>query len=307
LKLTLQSLERDIYMELKKRKNSNITKGIVWTAAGVWAAGLLLLSSLPINVVVKLQNQVIAIAKQCVLFFADSLSSSAMDLLSVSIRVGMVMSGYAILAFLIWNALHFGGVTNRTAVIGGFTGSLVWSALNELYQEFVSSRLAQFGDVLTGCLSALISMVIVVLLRWLLVKYPRVFNREILSYVIFGVLTTIVNIAVYGICLQMFSIQYLVSNAIAWVVAVVFAYVVNKLFVFHSRSNSKRQMLHEFWLFIAARLFSFGVDELFMWICIDLLSVSDGISKVIVNVIVMIINYVFSKLFIFNRVQSADT
>lgn len=77
-------------------------------------------------------------------------------------------------------------------------------------------------------------MAVVLLWRWTWRKFPRLLNRETVSYVVFGVLTTLVNMAVYGLSYNTLGIHNLISNAIAWTAAVLFAYAVNKLFVFHS-------------------------------------------------------------------------
>ena len=124
---------------------------------------------------------------------------------------------------------------------------------------------------------------------------------------IFGVLTTLVNIVVYLLCdtaMGVFltgAVLTLVTNSIAWVAAVIFAYVVNKLFVFRSKTETAKAALIEFALFIGARLLSYGVDTLGMVLLVDVLHVSGIVSKVLMNIVVMIMNYFFSKWFIFNK------
>ena len=78
-------------------------------------------------------------------------------------------------------------------------------------------------------------------------------HREMVSYVFWGAVTTLVNYAVYFICTKLCSIHYLVSNIIAWVIAVIFAYVVNKVLVFGSKDWSKEKLFQEVWQFAAAR------------------------------------------------------
>ncbi len=141
--------------------------------------------------------------------------------------------------------------------------------------------------------------------------------REIIVYVIFGVLTTVVNFATFWICSKVLGNDgriYLFNNAIAWVVGVIFAFVTNKIFVFESRSFSPKVLFKECVQFVVARLFSFGVEELGMYIFVDLLHfekytievfehIIDGqmIAKIVLAVIVVIMNYFFSKFIIFAK------
>ena len=117
---------------------------------------------------------------------------------------------------------------------------------------------------------------------------------------VFGALTTVVNIVTYLTACTGLGIPNLISNAIAWVVSVLFAYVVNKLFVFQSKTGSWSRC-REFALFIAARLFSLAADELFMFLLVDVLASNKTVAKIAANVVVMIMNYFFSKWFIFKK------
>lgn len=115
-----------------------------------------------------------------------------------------------------------------------------------------------------------------------------------------------VNILSYQIFYHSLGIPNLVSNALAWVLSVLVAYIVNKLFVFQSSTADARALLREFGLFVAARLFSFGIDELGMWLMVDVARLNTGISKLAVNIVVVILNYFFSKRIIFAR-QNGST
>lgn len=150
-------------------------------------------------------------------------------------------------------------------------------------------------------------------------RVKELFNkyREIIVYVIFGVLTTIVNFATFWICSKALGNDgyiYLLNNAIAWIVSVIFAYITNKIFVFESRSFSPKVLFKECTQFVIARLLSFGIEELGMYIFVDLLHfekytievfehIIDGqmISKIILAVVVVILNYFFSKFIIFAK------
>ncbi len=131
--------------------------------------------------------------------------------------------------------------------------------------------------------------------------------RELIVYFITGVLTTLVNWAVYALCVEAFGWSVAVSNAIAWVAGVLFAYVTNKLWVFRSFNWEIRFVLKEAFLFVSARVLT-GVFEI---VAVPLL-VSLGLNqpffgvkgmwaKILVSVVVMILNYVFSKLIVFRK------
>ena len=93
------------------------------------------------------------------------------------------------------------------------------------------------------------------------------------------------------------------SNTIAWILSVIFAFVTNKIFVFNSKSTDKKVLLKETVFFLIARLFSLGFDMLVVWLMADLWGINVWIVKIISNIIVIIMNYIFSKLFIFNNKQ----
>lgn len=123
-------------------------------------------------------------------------------------------------------------------------------------------------------------------------------NKEVLMYLIFGVLTTVVNIVVYFVCNDVLHINYLMANGAAWFGSVLFAYVTNRKFVFLSNSES---LLNEFLRFLGSRVSTGIIDMAVMWVLVDIVSCNSMVSKVISNVLVIILNYVFSKLFVFQK------
>lgn len=156
----------------------------------------------------------------------------------------------------------------------------------------------------------------------------KFFTREIITYIIFGVLTTAVNLVTFYIFKKIFisigwegvfnkllgsagwdkalellgsGTDYLDATVIAWTVAVIFAFVTNKLIVFESKSWKPAVAGKEFVGFIGARLFSLLVELVFMFVMVTLLKWNDFVAKFIVQVIVVILNYVFSKLLIFKK------
>ncbi len=124
--------------------------------------------------------------------------------------------------------------------------------------------------------------------------------REGIWYLVFGGLTTLVNIVSYFI-LRTFNIEIYVSNIIAWILAVLFAFITNKLFVFNSRGKSRKENTKELISFFGFRIISLGIDMAAMYLLIDLLSSGEFVAKIISNIIVIILNYIFSKFFIFKK------
>lgn len=126
-------------------------------------------------------------------------------------------------------------------------------------------------------------------------------SPEMLLYLIFGVLTTVLNIAVFEFGYSSLHWPWQTANALAWVLAVAFAFITNKLWVFRSKSFQAAVFWRELSAFVAARLLSLGVDYACMWLFIDLLAWNSLAAKAVDNVIVIAINYVLSKLVIFRK------
>jgi len=124
-------------------------------------------------------------------------------------------------------------------------------------------------------------------------------NRETITYGIIGVFTTFVNFATYYLLCNIIGIPNLISNLIAWILAVTFAYITNKTVVFLSRSHSLSEEAIKVTKFFGARLVSLGVEELGLYVFVDVMGFSNMVIKAALAIIVIIINYIFSKLYIF--------
>lgn len=124
-------------------------------------------------------------------------------------------------------------------------------------------------------------------------------HKEKLNYLFFGVLTTVVNIIVYYICFEIVAISNLISTVIAWILSVLFAYITNKLWVFASESKSFSETIQEFLRFIAVRGATGILDVAIMFIGVDVVGCKGMTIKVIANIIVVIINYIASKVVVF--------
>lgn len=133
------------------------------------------------------------------------------------------------------------------------------------------------------------------MIKSLLLKY-----KGIILYLVFGVLTTVINVITYHISYEMLHIANITSTMIAWVVAVTFAYFTNKLFVFESKrtgSGAVKEAIN----FFACRIGTGVIEVGMMYVFVDVLALNGTIMKLITNFIVIVINYIASKFIIFNE------
>lgn len=131
-------------------------------------------------------------------------------------------------------------------------------------------------------------------------------HREIIIYLLIGALTTVVNFAIYLPLLWWAKLPASISNAIAWVIVILFAYVTNKLFVFQSKDWSAKVALPEFLKFVGCRIASGIFETVFLVLTIDLPQLGDLkwyslTMKLIACIGVVILNYVGSKLLVFRK------
>ncbi|WP_041556510.1 GtrA family protein [Carnobacterium sp. 17-4] len=125
--------------------------------------------------------------------------------------------------------------------------------------------------------------------------------EELIGYLIFGGLTTVVNIVVFYLFDSVFEVHYLFANAIAIVVSILFAFFTNKKYVFKSSTPTFQLWLKEFSLFVSFRLLSAVFDMGSMWLLVDGLNLNANVAKIITQFIVVVLNYAFSKFFIFKQ------
>lgn len=125
--------------------------------------------------------------------------------------------------------------------------------------------------------------------------------KDVIAYLFFGVCTTAVNVASYWICAHPLKMHTMVSTIIAWVLAVLFAYFTNRKWVFHSDKTSMKDITKEIVSFFTCRLVTGVVDWACMFVFVELLAWNDLIVKVAANILVIIMNYVASKLIIFKK------
>ena len=122
---------------------------------------------------------------------------------------------------------------------------------------------------------------------------------DIVSYLFFGVLTTVVNYIVYLPCYNLLSLSAALSNVIAWIAAVAFAYVTNKPFVFRSSDWSAKTVIPELAKFVGARIASGALETGIIFLTVDCFRWNGNMMKLVTSVLVVIINYIASKLLVF--------
>ncbi len=137
----------------------------------------------------------------------------------------------------------------------------------------------------------------------------KVISKEVISYLFFGVLTTVVGLATFSFFNKFFDV--LIANVFSWLAAVTFAFITNKLFVFESKSWKWSIISKEIPAFAGARVLTLGIEEaglliLIKWLHLDVpltLSFISGemVIKIIISIIVVLLNYIFSKLLIFKK------
>ena len=141
-------------------------------------------------------------------------------------------------------------------------------------------------------------------LKLVLMKY-----REIISYLIVGGLTTVVSLGVYYACVFTFlnpdkPVQLQIANIISWIAAVTFAYFTNRKFVFESKNKN---MLKEAAAFFAARIGTLLMEMGIMLVFVTLLGFNDKIMKLVVQFVIIVANYIFSKFLVFNKKEKKDS
>ena len=133
-------------------------------------------------------------------------------------------------------------------------------------------------------------------MKTLLEKY-----RDVIVYLVFGVLTTAVNYVVYLPCYNVLHLSGSASNSIAWVGAVAFAYVTNKPFVFRSHDWSAKTVLPELTKFVGCRLGSGVLETAIIFLTVDLMAWNGNIMKIVTSVLVVLLNYIGSKVLVFKK------
>lgn len=132
-------------------------------------------------------------------------------------------------------------------------------------------------------------------------------KKELLNYLIFGALTTFINIVSYALLTKLLYTDFKTATTIAWLLSVLFAFVTNKLYVFHSKERNIFLISKELGSFLLSRILSYGLDIGSMIFFVQFLSLNDLGSKILANILVVIFNYLASKLFVFKQPAGSDS
>ena len=116
-------------------------------------------------------------------------------------------------------------------------------------------------------------------------------NRETIIYIVFGVLTTVVDFAAFGVLHYSCNMDELTANTIAWILAVAFAFITNKLFVFDSKSFKLKKLLKEIFTFVSSRIITLLLTNVFL-IFAGILNINMMFAKALISVAVIILNYI---------------
>ena len=142
------------------------------------------------------------------------------------------------------------------------------------------------------------------MIKWIEKMWNR--YKDIFWYCFFGGLTTVVNIIVFYLFNDVISFHYMVANVIAWVVAVLFAYITNRTWVFKSKITGTKAIIKELLIFVWFRVLSLLMEYIILFIMIELLGVREMASKLVAQIVVIVANYVFSKWIIFKKPNSKN-
>ncbi len=134
------------------------------------------------------------------------------------------------------------------------------------------------------------------MLKELYLKY-----KEVINYLFFGGCTFLVSVVSFYLFNKVLFLNEHLSNILSWILAVLFAYITNKTCVFESKTTSKEELLKEISSFFTARLLTLGIEELILFIFVNIFKFDALIIKIFAQVIVILANYVLSKLFVFKK------
>lgn len=126
-------------------------------------------------------------------------------------------------------------------------------------------------------------------------------HRDLILYLIFGICTTLVNMFTYWFCAHILNFSVIFSTIIGWILSVLFAYITNRTWVFQSKATGSKQILKEITSFFSCRLLTGILDLIIMFVFVDILGMNDMLIKIISNVVVIVLNYIASKLLIFKK------
>lgn len=136
-------------------------------------------------------------------------------------------------------------------------------------------------------------------------KLVNIYNRyrEQILYLVFGGVTTLISIITYAVFTELADINILIANILSWIISVAVAYATNKSVVFRSDKKGVAQVLTEALSFYAGRLLTLLIEEAILFVFIDLAKLPNMPVKIIAQIIIIVLNYIISKVFIFKKTK----
>ena len=129
----------------------------------------------------------------------------------------------------------------------------------------------------------------------------KIIDHAVFRYLFFGVLTTLVNLVVYYLFRLLFHLDIVISNIISVSAAIVFAYFTNAFFVFETKAQGIKEYSQEFVKFVGARLSTMVIEVGGVWFIAEIIHIDDKIGKILIQFIVIVLNYIFSKFLVFTK------
>ncbi len=157
-----------------------------------------------------------------------------------------------------------------------------------------------------GIYISLISLIITIIYVILRKKIWSIYDKfkELFNYIIVGALTTLVSLVSYFIFSRIMNIEktiyFILANTLSWILSVAFAYITNKIFVFASKTKNK-EAIKEAIKFVSSRILTYLIDLALMFIFVKLIKINNDTSKLIVQFVVLVLNYILSKLLVFKK------
>ena len=132
-----------------------------------------------------------------------------------------------------------------------------------------------------------------------MLNFKKNLLKETVLYLFFGIMTTVINTVTYSVAFGYLKWENLLANLVAWILAVAFAFITNKYWVFESKSFQKEVVISELAAFLSCRIATGLLDMIIMFMSVDVCKANAYVMKIISNIIVIVLNYVASKLIIF--------
>lgn len=131
-------------------------------------------------------------------------------------------------------------------------------------------------------------------------------NKEVILYLFFGGTTFLISIITFMVFNTICNIDELIANIFSWIIAVTYAFITNKIWVFESKATGKAKLLSELLSFFAGRLITLGLEELILFLGVKTMKINSLLVKIVAQILVIIANYLISKYWVFKKEQNSD-